>query len=257
MTTPSQPAARNDSLFASETITGLRAAMDEATCAASLAAPSDMVAMARLSTCAHVARAVEASDAGRMDEARRLLDEALARTDDLRLLFLGYQFCFRLGEYDAAERLIHRRLVVAGPDSADAARAWNNLGLLYHFRADLGGAETMLRRALEIDRRIGNEEGVARDLGNLSLVPESRGDLKTAERLNRESLAIAERIGAASIVASRLCNLGEIMLARGHREQARPLLKRAAAAYGALGIEKHRALCERHLAEIERSGGEK
>ncbi len=247
----SAPARSPDSLFARDTIDGLWAAMEEASSAAHAALSGDVAAGSALAACEQVARAVELSDAGKVEEARLLLDEVLATSDDPRLLYVGYQFHFRIGDHEAAERLIHRRLRVALPESAEAARAWNNLGLLCFMRKDLDGAEAQFGRALEIDRRIGHEEGIARDLGNLSLVPESRGDFVDAERLNREALAIAERIGADSIIATRLCNLGEILLARGQRAEARGLLVRAAAAFGALGIEKHRAHCARLCSEID------
>lgn len=247
-----EPAINRHSLFDRDTLEGLRAAADEAASAARAGGAGDTHSGAAVNTCERVASAVAASDAGRTDEARRTLDEALAGTTDLRLLFLGYQFHFRLGEYDEAERLIRRRLDIAAPDSADAARAWNNLGLLVHFRGDPEGAEAMMRRALDIDTRIGNDFGIARDLGNLALIPEARGDLDTAERLNRESLAIAERIGAHPIIASRLCNLGEIAMARGRREEARALLVRAEAAFRALGVDKYREVCERHLQALDK-----
>jgi Flp pilus assembly protein TadD len=130
---------------------------------------------------------------------------------------------------------------------------WTNLGLIHHFRNDQNTAETMMRRALDIDTRIGNDFGVARDLGNLALIPEARGDLDTAERLNREALAIAERIGAEPIMATKLCNLGEIAIARGRRDEARALLVRAEALFRGLRIEKYRQLCARQIEDLDTS----
>lgn len=205
---------------------------------------------AALQTCLDVAKAVQACEAGRVDEARAMLRAALADTTDPRLLFLGYQVEFRSGAYDEAERLIERRLAVADPESVDAARAWNNLGLLYHMQRDDDRAAMYLHRALEMDRRLGCQLGQARDLGSLSLIPERRGELDEAERLNRESLAIAERIGAEAITASRLCNLGEIAMQRGRNDEARGLLQRAETIFAALGVEKSRKLCEQRLEEL-------
>lgn len=229
-----------ESLFSPDTLAGL----DAAERAPAGPDPSERAARAVSR------RAVEACDAGRTDEARALLADAVRQTRDLRLLYLAYQFHFRTGDLDEAERLIRRRLELAAPDSADAARAWNNHGLLKFFRHDHASAESMLRRALEIDTRAGCEEGMARDLGNLSLIPEARGDLDEAERLNRESLAIAERIGYEPVIATRLHNLGEIALARGRHAQARSLLEAAQARFQALGQEKHRRHCAELLAGL-------
>ncbi len=247
-------APRGRLLFDIDTLAGLREAMGEAMVGAARAAgpagspPGEAAARA----CERAALAVAYADAGRMDEARAVLLVLIDESNDLRLLFLAYQFFFRTGDYDLAERCIRRRLDVARPQSIDAARAWNNFGLLQHVRGDAADAERMLRRALEIDTRLGHDEGIARDLGNLALIPEARGDLDEAERLTRESLAIGERIGFAPLVAGKLCNLGEIALARGGHAEARGLLERAAAAFRALGDDHHREHCERLIGEIDR-----
>lgn len=243
-----------ESLFSSDTLAGLQAAMDDALRGVHIAPSDASSAQAARDACTRLSRAVEASNAGRYDEARREIDDALEGSRDLRLLYLGYQFHFRRADYVAAERLIHRRLEIAHPDSADAARAWNNLGLISFMCHDLDHAEALFRRALAIDEGCGCQEGVARDLGNLSLIPEARGDLVEAERLNRQALEIAERIGALPIVATRLCNLGEIMLAQGRRDEARRSLQAAEAAFRSLGIEKHRAHCARLIATIDGPG---
>ena len=240
------------SLFSSDTIDDLRTATGEAAHGAS---GGDAKAAAALRICEQVASAVAASDAGNNDEARRQLGDALAQTTDVRLLFLGFQFHFRLGGYDEAERLVRRRIELAAAESADAGRAWTNLGLIYHFRGDFDNAEAAMRRALEIDTRIGNEFGVARDLGNLALVPEARGDLDTAERMYRESLAIAERIGAGPIIATKLSNLGEIARARGKRDEARTLWVRAERLFREQGAEKYRAQTARWIEELDGPAG--
>ncbi len=250
--TDSTPPA--ESLFSSDTLAGLHAAMDEAARAMRLSTADAASARAAFDACSRISRAVEATHAGQYDEARREIDEALQGSCDLRLLYLGYQFHFRRADYVAAERLIRRRLDVAIPTSADAARAWNNLGLICFMRHQLDEAETLFRRALEIDQACGCVEGVARDLGNLSLVPEARGDLVEAERLNRQALEIAERIGALPIVATRLCNLGEIMLALGRRDESLRMLERAEATFRLLGIEKHRSHCARLIADVRGRG---
>lgn len=233
---------KRESLFAPETLAGLRAAVEEAEV---MVLGDERAAAVR--RCGLAQMGVEAADAGRVDDARRLLSQAMGGTKDSRLLFLAYQFCFRTGDSEGAEALVRRRLELAGVDTAECARAWNNLGLIYHFRGEAATAEEMMRRALEIDRRIGHEEGIARDLGNLSLIPEAKGELEEAVRLNRESLAIAERIGAKTIAAGRLCNLGEIALRRGEREEARGLLVRAEGMFAELGLEKQRRVCRGHL----------
>lgn len=195
-------------------------------------------------------RAAREAEAGRVDDARRLITQALALTEDrladattdLRVLFLAFQFHFRQGELDEAERLVRRRLALAeqveraaGGEGAQTARALCNLGLVLHHRGLLDAAEPVLRRALEIDRSIANEEGTARDLGTLAMIFEARNDLDTAEGIYLEALAIAERIGSEPLAASKYANLGDIALARGERDRARVLWVRALEIYKRLG----------------------
>jgi len=240
------PDATLPSLFDRATLGGLAAATDQAR------VRDDTDGLRR---CERVSAAVAAADARRIDEARRTLNEALHGAHDVRLLFLGFQFAFRTGDFDAAEDLTRRRLECAETGSADAARAWTNLGLVHLFRGEPETATVMMRRAINIDRAIGDDEGLARDLGNFALVFENRGDLGEAERLTRESLAVADRIGAAHIVAGKLCNLGEILLATGRRGEALSFLARAEAAFRELGVEKHRKHCATLLDQLSISEG--
>lgn len=245
---PQQPA----SLFSPDTIKGLRAATADARRAVETGS-SAIDAFGAIRVCERVAHAVAAADRGNINEARRLLAVALPSTDDPRLLFLGFQFHFRTGDYTEAERLTRRRLEAVGPDTADAARAWNNLGLIRKFTGDAAEAERMMLHALEIDRGIGNDLGVARDLGNLAILYEERGELDHAESLYCESLSMAERLtGAAaiSISASKYANLGDIALARGRRSDASALWKRAEQLFGQAGDERYRAAMNAKIAEL-------
>lgn len=212
-------------------------------------------------------RAAKAWENGRIDEARRGIGDALAGAGgvdgatDLTVLFFAFQVHFRLGELELAERLCRRRIAVleemegaggaSGGGGVDLGRAWCNLGLVLQFAGRLDESEGALRRAVEIDRAVGHEEGVARDLGTLAMVFEARKDLDSAERLYLEALAIAERIGCEPIIATDCGNLGEIAMARGEREKARALLTRSVEILTRLGSWKVKGVAEK-LAELDR-----
>jgi len=180
---------------------------------------------------------------GRVEDARGLFARAVTpETMDLRVLFLAFQFHFRNGELDEAERLVRRRLEVAGPghDCEDTARAYTNLGLVLHHRGDLDGAEREMTRAVAISTRIGNARGIARDTGNLALVYESRGELERAEAMYRAALALAEEIGAEDIIATKAANLGDIARTLGRNDEARALWTRAVGLFEKTGSAKYR-----------------
>lgn len=199
-------------------------------------------------------RCATAAAEGRLDEAREGFERALADGGaDVRVLFLCFQFHLRSGEYPAAVEFARRRLAAADPDvdSPLSARAQTNLGLALHFCGDATAAEAAITRALEINRRLGNEYGVARDLGNLSLLPEARGDFDVAVALLHEALAIAERIGADDIAATKLTNLGEIALARGEVDAARNFWSRAVTIFERIGPRKHYDEFSRRLTDLD------
>lgn len=194
---------------------------------------------------------------GRVEEARAKFALALTpETTDIRVLFLGFQFHFRSGDYEEAERLVRRRLAVAGleTDSEDTARAYTNLGLVLLYRKDLDGAEREFARSVAISERMGDEYALARAIGNLGLVPEARGDLEKAEEIFRRSLAIAERIGADDIAATKYANLGEIAEGRGRTSEARDHFTRAVALFTRLGNDKHRLEFSQKLAALDKAG---
>ncbi|MBL8879968.1 MAG: tetratricopeptide repeat protein [Phycisphaerales bacterium] len=199
-------------------------------------------------------RSAIAAGEGQIDQARRGFEQAVAQGgDDVRVLFLCFQFHFRIGELEPAEEFARRRLVAAGQDAQTphAARAHTNLGLVLQYRGKLDEAEGAMRRALAINTRLRNDYGIARDLGNLSLVAEARGDLDQAEQLLNQALVIAERIGAEDIMATKLTNLGEIALARGRAGDARKLWSRAVEIFERIGPAKHRDKFTKRLRELD------
>ncbi len=178
-----------------------------------------------------------AAGEGRKEDARAQIRAALdLAPDDLRVLFLAFQFHFRAGEYDEAERHVRRRMALAAPESEDLARACTNLGLVLFYKRDLDAAEREMKRAVEISTRLGNRESMARDIGNLALIYEDRGELDRAEAMFREGLALAESVGAEKIVSGKLANLGDIAMARGDSAAARELWSRGLAIMERLGL---------------------
>ncbi len=194
-------------------------------------------AAANVPESAAVVEAALAANAGRVDEAASALRLSMPRCEDIRLLFLGFQFFFRTADHATAETLTQRRLKIAerAGETEHVARACTNLGLIHLTTGRLDSAQTLCTRALEIDERLGNQQGVARDLGNLANVFEARKEFHTAERLNHRSLAIAREIGDDGIAAGKLANLGDIAAATGRPEEARHLWSEAATLFELAG----------------------
>lgn len=195
-------------------------------------------------------RGAQAANAGRVDEAAAMLRAATERCEDIRILFLGFQFFFRTGDHAAAQLLTERRLAIAerGGETEHVARACTNLGLIYLTTGRLDSAQELCARALAIDERLSNKLGIARDLGNLANVYEARKEFDEAERLNLRSLAIAREIGDDAMAAGKLANLGDIAAATDRGELARERWREAAGLFAQAGelatAERYRRLSD-------------
>ena len=77
------------------------------------------------------------------------------------------------------------------------------LGAIYHARGNLDQAEGVIRKALEIDEKLGRLEGLGTEYGELGLVYRKRGALDAAEALVRKALEIDEEIGRTVGKAAR------------------------------------------------------
>ena len=96
-------------------------------------------------------------------------------------------------------------------------------GILHTVAGDVDTAHTRYSRALEIQERIGDEEGTGLSLGGLAGLASGRGDLAGALELYRQSLAAYGAIGDRAEEARILSEIGwtqlrlsDAALARGH-----------------------------------------
>lgn len=127
---------------------------------------------------------------------------------------------------------LRERINAAGadPDSEMAIHVvvWlNELGVLLTALGNLDEAETIHRRSLEIDEKLGRIEGVAASYGNLGITLGARGDLNGAEKMHRKSLEIAEKLGRPEDIATASGNLGLVFRARGNLDEAEKMLRKS------------------------------
>ncbi|MGY8779474.1 MAG: tetratricopeptide repeat protein [Longimicrobiales bacterium] len=167
-------------------------------------------------------RAAQAALDGRVEEARQTFAQVTESTTDLVILFLAYEFYFRIGDLDVAEQLCERWLALSGPDArnSNTAGALGNLGLIYGTRGDLDRAEEMHLKALEIDEELGRKERMATKYGNLGNVYLTRGELDRAEEMHLKSLKIEKELGHKEGMAADYGNLGLVYRTRGELDRA-------------------------------------
>lgn len=80
-------------------------------------------------------------------------------------------------------------------DKEGMARHYCNLGNVYAKRGDLDRAEEMHLKSLEIDEELGRKEGIATTYGNLGIIAEEREDAVKARELWTKSRDLYEEIG--------------------------------------------------------------
>jgi tetratricopeptide (TPR) repeat protein/energy-coupling factor transporter ATP-binding protein EcfA2 len=154
-----------------------------------------------------------------------------------------------LGLLDAFIGLSGRALEAVEKGSEEEAMVTGNLGLVYMDKGELDKAEEMHNKSLEIDKRLGQLEGMASDYGNLGLIYETRGQLDKAEEMHNKSLEINKKLGRLEGMANQYGNLGVIYQKRGDLNKAEEMhnksleinkklgrLEGMATNYGNLGI---------------------
>ncbi len=105
-------------------------------------------------------------------------------------------------------------------DEAGLAASLTSLGIIMQFRGDYDGAEAVHTEALTIRRRLDNELGIAGSLSNLASVAFSKNDLSRSATLGQESAAIYRRLGNDSGVAHALMKIGLVATAERNYENA-------------------------------------
>jgi non-specific serine/threonine protein kinase len=96
-------------------------------------------------------------------------------------------------------------------------------------QGDLLTAHSQNEAALEIRRKLGDREEIARSLNNLGNVSQRLGDIARARSLREESLAIQRELGNRLDVAHTLNNLGSLAGAQGRLAEARAFFEESLA----------------------------
>jgi CHAT domain-containing protein/tetratricopeptide (TPR) repeat protein len=132
---------------------------------------------------------------------------------------------------------------ILGERHPEYAANLNNVGLLHRAAGDLGRAEPLLARALELRRQVLGEEhpDCAESMQNLGALYQSLGDYRRAEPLFRAALDINRALLGRQHpgYAVSLNNLASLYQAQGDLERAEPLLEES------LEVNR-RALGEQH-----------
>ena len=144
------------------------------------------------------------------------------------------------GNYAAAEARFRAALLEAEPMGGADYRlraTLSNLAYSLQEQSDLGGAEKLYRRVLQLREEFlpPDSPEIASALNNLASVLHSAARDEQADPLARRAIQIAEDAHKAGILAASLNTLGLALMGQGEDARAEPVLRRALAMFEEIG----------------------
>ena len=202
--------------------------------------------------------------AGRMEEARGRLEEALAiqRQAGNRLgegSLLGNLGVLHLGLGRPEEALahfeealaIHREVGERGPEGI----VLSHLGNLIWQRGSLEEASSHHQEALSIARELGDRARMGVCLGNLAALYQSQGRAEEALQHYKEALAIHREVGNRGSEGTTVGNLGGLHFNCGNLEEALQHLEGALAISREVGSRSNEGVFLGHLGSVHEAEG--
>lgn len=196
-------------------------------------------------------------------EGRRLFERVIADSaGDVSLhaeaLFHGAAFAFRRGDLTTARAEWSRALELRRRlgDEEEAARCTAELGAVALAEGDLDGAEAHYREAAAAFAEQGRTVREALARGNLAAIAAERGDWVAAESVGEQVIALQRSTGDSDGLTVSLYNLARVKLALGRRVDARRLVEDALEDALRLGYREVIAYALGLLAELALAEGE-
>lgn len=130
------------------------------------------------------------------------------RPDLSAYIFLRLSGCYtKLGDLETAFQYVDKAIDICkkADDQKNLAMCYNSQGLVYILVPDNKKAEESFKKALDINRRLGNKKVVAANLNNLCLY---EGNTNEKIAMLREAIAINDSLGTVWSLGENYNNLG-------------------------------------------------
>jgi ATP/maltotriose-dependent transcriptional regulator MalT len=200
---------------------------------------------------------------GRLEEADSLLREAIAvfrkagEAEELgrSTMERGVVALERKRYGDAADAFRHV-LAIVPPESRDAARALNNLGIAVAEEQDPEEAARLFEEAARTAEAIGELRAAAFAYSNAADNHLRRGDAAHAEAACRRALAFAARLQDPIVASAAHANLGSVFAHREDWQEAKAHLERSIDALRDLRSPRRLAARYREMARLYEAMGD-
>jgi tetratricopeptide (TPR) repeat protein len=179
---------------------------------------------------------------GYLSEGRGWLEEALdadgPQPPHLRApaLSAAAAIAWRQGDLEAADTHAAEALEIFRRlgDEQEQVGALSILGVVAMSRDDFERALPLAEEMALVARKVGDAYGLGMSLNNQAYVAWMAGDVERAETLWEECLTVAREAGSSEVTAMAVSGLGDVALARGAPEHARQRFCDALAIYDEL-----------------------
>jgi tetratricopeptide (TPR) repeat protein len=141
----------------------------------------------------------------------------------LRLVAALWYFWYKRGHLNEGRRWLEEALARSDTPTPAWAEALNGAGALARNRTDYEQAQPWLKESLVLRRELGDKKGTAEVLINLGTVAFDRGEYPRSTALEDESLSLWRELGDRWGVVLALNNLGITMRAQGDLAEAASL----------------------------------
>jgi predicted ATPase/DNA-binding SARP family transcriptional activator len=201
---------------------------------------------------------------GYLSEGRGWLEEALdadgPQPSHLRApaLSAAAAIAWRQGDLEAADTHAAEALEIFRRlgDEQEQVGALSILGVVAMSRDDFERALPLAEEMGQVARKVGDAYGLGMSLNNQAYVAWMAGDVERAETLWEECLTVAREAGSSEVTAMAVSGLGDVALARGAPERARQRFRDALAIYDELVAPELLADTCVCLAEVAKTEGE-
>lgn len=107
---------------------------------------------------------------GEIEFAKEKFNKLCAESSNLQVLYLGYEFFYRIGDLTSATNAINKWIEISGPnaETRDTAAALCNLGNLHFRRNELEQSNAVYLNALSVYKKLGITTGSAIIYGNMA-----------------------------------------------------------------------------------------
>ncbi|WP_373861850.1 tetratricopeptide repeat protein [Actinomadura hibisca] len=162
------------------------------------------------------------------------------------------------GEYESALQWYRRALTIDKElgDRAGVAVSYHQLGMIDELRGEYERALQWYRQSLTLKEELGDRAGMARTYHQLSTIDLERGEYEQALQWCRQSLTLKKELGDRAGIAVSYHQLGIIDQLRGEYEQALQWYRRARTIAEELGDRAGIAIISHHLGMIDEARGE-